>query len=83
MVMPIGADVHQAGTVMARRTTVHVSLELQVGSDPLRGEVETAGGLIRPFAGWLELIEALDRLAGDPQEFSEISHDNKGEEGEH
>lgn len=80
MVMPIVAGVHQARPVMARLPTVHVSLELQIGAEPIQGELTVAGGLIRPFAGWLELIEALDSLATNPQEASEMSQNHKGEQ---
>lgn len=42
-----------------------VTVELELGADPIRGSIEQVDGRRQRFWGWLELIEALRRLAAD------------------
>ena len=44
-------------------TNPRVTLELVAGGDPIQGSIEHADGSRQAFWGWLELIEALQRLA--------------------
>jgi hypothetical protein len=44
----------------------NITLELEPGADPIRGRIGCPDGTHRPFWGWLELIEALGRLAVEP-----------------
>jgi hypothetical protein len=47
---------------MSTDTGSRISIEF-AGSDPIRGSLETSNGKVRPFWGWLELIEALSRVS--------------------
>jgi hypothetical protein len=40
-----------------------ITLELVGGADPIQGCIEHVDGSRQPFWGWLELIEALQRVA--------------------
>ena len=40
-----------------------ITLELEAGTDPIRGHIEHPDGSCQPFWGWLELIEELRRAA--------------------
>jgi hypothetical protein len=55
---------HTMSTEKSSRFTV----ELETGADPIRGSIEHLDGSRQPFWGWLELIEALQRAAGDQSE---------------
>ena len=41
-------------------TAVEVRLAIDVGSDPIAGQLSIGGAPPRPFGSWLELIAALD-----------------------
>jgi hypothetical protein len=43
--------------------TVELTMELEVGSDPIRGTTRVAGGERREFWGWLELAEIVQHVA--------------------
>jgi len=43
--------------------TSRITLELEAGTDPIRGHIEHPDGSCQPFWGWLELIEDLRRAA--------------------
>ena len=53
---------------MPTASIARIMLELEAGSDPIRGLIEHADGRRRPFWGWLELSEALRRIAADEHE---------------
>jgi hypothetical protein len=36
------------------------------GSSPVEGELECEDGSVRPFTGWLSLVNELERLVADP-----------------
>lgn len=40
-----------------------ITLELEVGKDPIRGSIEHTDGRRQPFWGWLELIDEVRRAA--------------------
>jgi hypothetical protein len=42
-----------------------LTIELELGAEPIRGSIDQANGQQQRFWGWLELIEALRRLATD------------------
>jgi hypothetical protein len=42
-----------------------VQIELELGQDPVQGQVDTGDGRWRPFWGWLELMQAIED-AGEP-----------------
>lgn len=48
---------------MAEPKLVRVTLEVEQGSDPLRGRL-LVGELSRPFSGWLGLAVELERATG-------------------
>jgi hypothetical protein len=50
---------------MAFEPNPRVTVELELGADPIRGSIEQVDGQRQRFWGWLELIEALRRLAAD------------------
>ena len=43
---------------------IHIELDLDLGAQPIEGEVRTDSGELLPFQGWLGLTAALER-AGD------------------
>jgi hypothetical protein len=43
-----------------RRDPLELMVELDRDCDPISGRVVDAGGRVRTFAGWLELMEMLD-----------------------
>ena len=43
--------------------TVELTMEVVVGSDPIRGTTRVAGGDAREFWGWLELAEIVQHTA--------------------
>jgi len=53
---------------MAPASKPRITVEFQLGTDPIRGSTEDAGGRRQPFWGWLELIEALRRVAANEPE---------------
>lgn len=40
---------------------VRIELALEVGADPIRGVISSSRGSTASFAGWLELVVALER----------------------
>ncbi len=42
-------------------------LELDLGTEPIRGMLTPPGGAASPFTGWLGLTAALDALRREPQ----------------
>ncbi len=53
-------------TAAQGRQPIRVGLDLVPDADPIRGEVCGADGLARPFSGWLELIQLLDKARTSP-----------------
>ena len=43
---------------------LHVDLEFEVGSDPIRGRIGSHAPPTREFQGWIELAAALEELIG-------------------
>jgi hypothetical protein len=41
---------------------LHVDLEFEVGSDPIRGRLGLSPRTLRNFQGWIELAAALEAL---------------------
>jgi hypothetical protein len=56
--------VHDHG--MSTASNARIALELEAGSDPIRGLIEHADGSRQSFWGWLELSEELRRVAAEP-----------------
>jgi hypothetical protein len=50
---------------MSPSERIRLSLELDLASEPIEGEVQAAGGASHPFVGWLQLTSALERAAAD------------------
>jgi hypothetical protein len=50
---------------MSTANNPRITLELEAGADPIRGNIEHADGSRQPFWGWLELSEELHRVAAD------------------
>jgi hypothetical protein len=48
-----------------------LTIELEAGAEPIQGSIEQAGGERQRFWGWLELIEALRRIAADASSSSD------------
>ena len=42
------------------RSVAHVHLAIDLGSDPITGQVSEAGAQGRDFSGWIELVEAIE-----------------------
>jgi len=53
---------------MAPASKPRITVEFQLGTDPIRGSTVDADGRPQPFWGWLELIEALRRVAANEPE---------------
>jgi hypothetical protein len=49
--------------VHEKDSTVELTMEVVVGSDPIRGTTRVAGGERREFWGWLELAEIVQHMA--------------------
>ncbi len=47
---------------------MHVDLEFEVGSDPIRGRLGLSPRTLRDFQGWIELAAALEELMTTPAE---------------
>ena len=43
---------------------LHVDLEFEVGSDPIRGRLGPSPEALREFQGWIELAAALEAMLG-------------------
>jgi len=52
---------------MATENNQRITLELEMGADPIRGTIEHADGSHKPFWGWLELSAELRRVAAEPE----------------
>jgi hypothetical protein len=46
-------------------TISRITLEIEAGSDPIRGVLEHRDGSHEPFWGWLELMDQLRRVAAE------------------
>ena len=42
------------------RTTSHLELAIEVGSDPISGSISNELHLVQPFNGWMELVAAIE-----------------------
>ena len=49
---------------MSVPATAVLTIELELGSEPLTGRITGEDGAATPFCGWLDLADALSRLAG-------------------
>jgi hypothetical protein len=47
---------------------LHVDLEFEVGSDPIRGRLGLSPRTLRDFQGWIELAAGLEALMNPPGE---------------
>jgi hypothetical protein len=45
-----------------RSPTAHISLTIEVDSDPISGSVSNGSQVARPFMGWIELVEAIEAV---------------------
>jgi hypothetical protein len=52
---------------MTAANNPRITLELETGTDPIRGNIEHADGSRRPFWGWLELSAELRRVTAEPE----------------
>jgi hypothetical protein len=70
-----------AMTSTSGRHTIRVDLDLVPDVEPIRGLVRAPDGVLRPFSGWLELIQFLEkaRISGPP-DASERSPGQRGED---
>ena len=59
--------VRQGGCVEEPRH-LHVELEFEVGSDPIRGRLGLTSRTLRDFQGWIELAAALETLMSASRE---------------
>jgi hypothetical protein len=53
---------------MPTANSARITLELELGADPIRGLIEHPDGSRQPFWGWLELMDELRRAATDEPE---------------
>ena len=51
---------------MSTARNPRITLELEPGADPIRGNIEHQDGSHQPFWGWLELSAQLRRIAAGP-----------------
>jgi hypothetical protein len=51
---------------MSTASNPRITLELEPGTDPIRGSIEYADGSRQPFWGWLELSAELRNVAAGP-----------------
>lgn len=45
---------------MSHQQRLRITVDLEDGTDPLRGTLETPDSQPRPFWGWLQLIQAIE-----------------------
>ena len=45
---------------MPHRQRLCITVDLEAGTDPLRGSLQTPDSRPRPFWGWLQLIQAIE-----------------------
>jgi hypothetical protein len=64
---------------MTTEKSSRFTVELETGADPIRGSIEHLDGSRQPFWGWLELIEALQRAAGDQSESTHVQPRRTGQ----
>ena len=50
------------GLICGVTDRVHVDLELEAGSEPIAGQLATAGEQPTTFVGWMQLTRLLDRI---------------------
>ena len=50
---------------MSPSERIRLSLDLDLASEPIEGEVHATGGSSHPFVGWLGLTSALERAVAD------------------
>ena len=43
---------------------IHLDMEFEVGSDPIRGRLGPNAETLREFQGWIELAAALEAMLG-------------------
>ena len=57
-----------AGRILLRVTdqVLHIAIDVSRAEDEIRGHVDDGVHAPKPFAGWLGLIGALDRMLGSP-----------------
>jgi hypothetical protein len=58
---------------MASREAIRIEVEVEPGSEPISGQFRPSTGPSRPFAGWLDLVAAIEheRWAGSEGESGE------------
>ena len=47
---------------------MRIEIDLEVGSDPIRGRVGSDPDLPREFYGWIEFAAALEALMAEPED---------------
>jgi hypothetical protein len=45
---------------------LHIAIDVRRAEDEIRGQIDDGVHAPKPFAGWLGLIGALDRMLGSP-----------------
>jgi len=61
------------------RPIAQVHLDIECGSDPIRGRISEAGARGRSFSGWIELVQEIeDARLGTPAG-GEVSNNGGGE----
>jgi hypothetical protein len=60
-----GALVRADDRGVTTANSLRVTLALEAGADPIRGNLEHPDGSRRPFWGWLELMQELRSVAAD------------------
>lgn len=71
-------------TAENRPATANLAVEIEVGTEPIRGAVADTRGTSQPFRGWLELAGALEavRAAGSREDAPANSASGAGHHNE-
>ena len=61
---------------------LHIAIDVDRADDEIRGHVDDGVHAPKPFAGWLGLIGALDRMLGRPGQETNLPREQRsGEDG--
>jgi hypothetical protein len=70
-----GAPRREGGRVSINPRHLHVEIDLELDTDPIRGRLGLTPGSPREFYGWIELAAALEALRKPPPEPVGADHD--------
>lgn len=61
---------------VVERSIAHVQLDIERGSDPIRGRIIEPGAQGRSFSGWIELVQEIEDARSGTFTASELLNGN-------